>query len=182
MNLTDYCIKRKKQLIYNATNCYGLLKIFKKCKKNMGVYDFPISHNSDGSSVIRFKKINEDYFEEYNSYYKYLHDDKKYFVWYKEVYSKQDRKKSNKKENHSKIKNKIIDRDGGRCISCGTNENLTIDHIVPISKSFDRSYYNLMTLCHKCNVTKFDNDLPDDFIKKYLIPIIVNRKQSLSNV
>jgi len=44
----------------------------------------------------------------------------------------------------------------GSCFRCGTKDNLSADHIVPISKGGNHSAGNLMTLCRSCNASKRD--------------------------
>jgi 5-methylcytosine-specific restriction endonuclease McrA len=48
----------------------------------------------------------------------------------------------------------IFDRDGRKCLRCGTSEYLQIDHIVPFSKGGTTSRENLQTLCKSCNCRK----------------------------
>lgn len=56
-----------------------------------------------------------------------------------------------------KIREFIFKRDGYRCLKCSTKENLSIDHIVAVSKSGENKLSNLQTLCKSCNSTKSDN-------------------------
>ncbi|MBU8921819.1 MAG: HNH endonuclease [Bacteroidales bacterium] len=49
---------------------------------------------------------------------------------------------------------RILDRDGHVCLSCGSTEALEIDHIVPVSKGGTSEDTNLQTLCGNCNATK----------------------------
>ena len=51
----------------------------------------------------------------------------------------------------------VYNRDGNRCVRCGSRYNLEIDHIVPIAKGGKTEYSNLQTLCHRCNVKKGDS-------------------------
>jgi 5-methylcytosine-specific restriction endonuclease McrA len=58
----------------------------------------------------------------------------------------------------------------GRWVGC---ENLTIDHIVPISKGGEHTIVNIQAICRKCNVIKRDKiyyylDIPEDLYKKAL--------------
>lgn len=40
------------------------------------------------------------------------------------------------------------------CYNCGTRDNLSIDHIIPLSRGGNHSIGNLMTLCRPCNSSK----------------------------
>lgn len=48
----------------------------------------------------------------------------------------------------------IFERDGYRCVQCGTSEDLTIDHIHPKSLGGADTADNLQTLCRPCNCRK----------------------------
>ena len=54
----------------------------------------------------------------------------------------------------NKLRFYIYNRDGNRCVHCGSRENLEVDHIIPISKGGKTVVNNLQTLCHRCNVEK----------------------------
>lgn len=48
----------------------------------------------------------------------------------------------------------VIARDGGICVSCDTTDDLTVDHIQPVIKGGRTDPDNLQTLCRSCNSKK----------------------------
>ena len=52
-----------------------------------------------------------------------------------------------------RIRQTVINRDGC-CQRCGTEDNLSVDHIVPRSLGGDDSLSNLEVLCQSCNSSK----------------------------
>ncbi|MBU1065526.1 HNH endonuclease [bacterium] len=45
-------------------------------------------------------------------------------------------------------------RDSGKCVNCGSRENLEYDHIIPISKGGSNTARNIELLCENCNRSK----------------------------
>lgn len=69
----------------------------------------------------------------------------------------------------SGVRETVLKRDGNRCQGCGSTENLTLDHEIPVSRHFNTEGYkqepekrnewyndtnNLETLCRACNSRK----------------------------
>jgi 5-methylcytosine-specific restriction endonuclease McrA len=46
------------------------------------------------------------------------------------------------------------------CVECGSTENLTVDHILPISKGGDTVPENVQVMCGPCNWKK-DSEIPE---------------------
>jgi hypothetical protein len=61
-------------------------------------------------------------------------------------------------KNREQISLALIERDGYECGHCRTQDDLTIDHIEPISKGGSDELKNLRFLCRKCNSAKSDKD------------------------
>jgi hypothetical protein len=49
---------------------------------------------------------------------------------------------------------KVLERDGFRCVICGSDHNPQVDHVVPESLGGSRHEDNLQTLCEECNNKK----------------------------
>jgi hypothetical protein len=56
-----------------------------------------------------------------------------------------------------KVMDKVWNRDGGKCVKCGSNEKLEFDHIIPFSKGGSNTYRNIQLLCENCNRSKSNN-------------------------
>ncbi len=54
----------------------------------------------------------------------------------------------------------VLDRDGHQCSYCGSTDNLTIDHIIPVAHGGLSIIENLRTLCGHCNTSKGSGDRP----------------------
>ncbi|KAI5069299.1 hypothetical protein GOP47_0015600 [Adiantum capillus-veneris] len=67
---------------------------------------------------------------------------------------------------HSKVKltlnrKNIFLRDRFRCQYCGTRENLTLDHVIPLSRGGEWTWQNLVTACTDCNSKKGNKTLEE---------------------
>lgn len=59
------------------------------------------------------------------------------------------------------LRMQVFERDGFACLECGSEEDLSCDHAVPVSKGGETTLENLQTLCRPCNSRKKDR------IRKY---------------
>lgn len=53
-------------------------------------------------------------------------------------------------------RNRIYRRDNYSCVYCGSQRNLTLDHVIPKSRGGRNEWTNLVTSCSKCNLKKAD--------------------------
>lgn len=70
----------------------------------------------------------------------------------------------------------IIRSWNSQCAYCGSNQNITLDHIIPLAKGGSNITNNLICCCKSCNRSKAHNKMEDwyksqDFFseKKYAI-------------
>ncbi|MDR2808300.1 MAG: HNH endonuclease [Spirochaetaceae bacterium] len=54
----------------------------------------------------------------------------------------------------SSVKQKVWERDRGKCVQCGSQIDLEYDHDIPFSKGGSNSVDNVRLLCRKCNRSK----------------------------
>lgn len=52
------------------------------------------------------------------------------------------------------VQREVWQRDGGRCVECGTKARLCFDHIVPFSLGGSNTVRNIQLLCEDCNLSK----------------------------
>lgn len=64
------------------------------------------------------------------------------------------RKKKRSRRITQAVKDQVWNRDGGKCVECGSNEKLEFDHIIPFSKGGANTYRNIQLLCERCNREK----------------------------
>jgi 5-methylcytosine-specific restriction endonuclease McrA len=48
----------------------------------------------------------------------------------------------------------LVEECGGRCLCCGSQEPLTVDHVIPLSLGGANSIDNIQPLCESCNLLK----------------------------
>jgi len=61
----------------------------------------------------------------------------------------------------------VFRRDNHQCVYCGSEDNLTIDHVIPKSKGGGNTWKNMVSCCATCNVKK-DNKTPEEVGMKML--------------
>ena len=80
---------------------------------------------------------------------------------------------------------RVFKRDNHQCLYCGSQKELTIDHVQPRSRGGRNTWTNLVTCCSKCNHKK-GNKTPEEanmkLRKKPYEPTFVNEHESLTGV
>ena len=66
-------------------------------------------------------------------------------------------------------KKNVYRRDGHTCQYCGSASDLTLDHVLPISRGGRTAWNNVVCCCRKCNARK-GNRLPEDAGMRLLRP------------
>ena len=64
----------------------------------------------------------------------------------------------------------VFKRDGFRCQYCGTEKELTLDHLIPKAKGGKTSWNNLVTACKTCNSKKGNYSLEEAGLQLSLRP------------
>ena len=52
------------------------------------------------------------------------------------------------------VRHEVWRRDQGKCVECGSQDNLEFDHLIPFSRGGANTVRNLQLLCEKCNRKK----------------------------
>ena len=63
----------------------------------------------------------------------------------------------------NKVRKKVLERDGYKCVWCNTDKNLGLGSVIPESRGGKRSIENYVACCQKCRPSK-GNKLPLEFI------------------
>lgn len=82
-----------------------------------------------------------------------LHDSGHFQYWNERPKGK---RKDLRKDIGKETRRIVHERSAYRCVTCGTHENLTIDHIIPLAKGGSNEIENLQTMCRSCNCKKGD--------------------------
>jgi len=60
------------------------------------------------------------------------------------------------------VQREVWQRDGGRCVACGSSEKLEFDHIIAIANGGSNTVRNIQLLCERCNRSK-GKRIPGEF-------------------
>ena len=70
------------------------------------------------------------------------------------VHLKTEVRPANRNHLSASKRKRILLRGKGRCVKCGSRENLEIDHVVPLARGGSNRLENLQLLCRDCNRRK----------------------------
>ena len=70
------------------------------------------------------------------------------------VHLKTEVRPANRNHLSASKRKRVLLRDKGRCVKCGSRENLEIDHVVPLARGGSNRLENLQLLCRSCNRRK----------------------------
>ena len=101
------------------------------------------------------RNVNEYLLEEVG--YKYNHEQylKERAKWDKSAEEKAEQSpKRASRSISSSMRLRVYKHDGYQCVVCKSNEDLAIDHIIPIAHGGTNARENLQTLCQPCNSSK----------------------------
>lgn len=66
----------------------------------------------------------------------------------------------------------VKERDGGRCVDCGSTVGVQSHHIIPVSKGGSNHGFNLICLCERCHCIrhKSNSQMQKNYRKKHAKP------------
>ena len=70
----------------------------------------------------------------------------------------------------------VWERDGEVCTYCGSTEDLTLDHVVPLSRGGTHALANLRVACRSCNSSKGAKELDEWIPWQTMLPCELHRK------
>lgn len=153
------------------------MKHCKICKKDLPISAFGKLHSSKDKLNYYCKSCNsarglKRYYAKKDQILANIHKDRKENYEHRIEIERKSRAKNKEKWRLSRnarqsIRNRIINSDvyiilekdlrriySSPCINCGSKENQSLDHIIPLSRGGTHSIGNITTLCLTCNMKK----------------------------
>jgi hypothetical protein len=80
------------------------------------------------------------------------------FATDEQLAEQEERQKANRQKQKKRIpaglRTKVFERDGYKCLACGSQKDLRCDHVIPESNGGPMEANNMQTLCQSCNSKK----------------------------
>ncbi len=103
-------------------------------------------------------------------------------IWHKVRCSKSRRPSCNSRIDVSDIRTAIFNRDGNRCVYCGSEQDLHLDHVMPKSIFPWHDIYNIVTACKKCNYKKGKRILMEPHLSSIMAYLKTANRRFDSNI
>jgi hypothetical protein len=81
------------------------------------------------------------------------------------------------------VRERILNKCNNKCVKCGSDEKLEVDHIIPLSIGGREDEDNMQILCKKCNRKKYNKAEYNGLIaldENYELYILLNREKCLN--
>lgn len=75
------------------------------------------------------------------------------------VQQDQERQANNPRYIPRDVMTEVWNRDGGKCVKCGSQQSLEFDHIIPVSLGGASTAHNVQLLCQPCNRSKGNREV-----------------------
>lgn len=160
--------KNKRDFYAVKTSWDGLYAYCKSCCKKLSANRYIKSKKKINLAGKRWRDKNKEYLKEKGKNYYQENREKVLKIMRKKYWSSPDRLEKQRKKNHVRrarangemgfFKNKewedLLKYYGNKCLSCGTQDNLVADHVIPLVKEGANTIDNIQPLCGSCNSKK----------------------------
>jgi 5-methylcytosine-specific restriction endonuclease McrA len=163
------CLTDISHKIKRAKYCSELCgRLFNKERARKRTTDWCIANKErHAANVAKFKKDNPDYDSEQSA--KWHAENPQYnLMWRSNNRDKMRIHYQNRRvwvKEAGKLSKESVDLMflifGRNCLKCGNTNDLTVDHIVPLSRGGSNYIYNLQPLCKRCNSIKGNRNCED---------------------
>lgn len=137
----------------NILDCYAEFIYLKWVKVGEEFWDFDKINKVENclSLLRRYKIVNPDDLSDMRVKLRQIYDQYKQWT---ERKNNQPRRIACSVTGDEKIRTVVFELHGKQCLRCGTNKNISIDHIVPVFKGGLNEIGNFQPLCKSCNSWK----------------------------
>lgn len=133
----------------NGSN-YEVSMGYSPTEVTQGVFELKGEQETKAEKWERLQAI-EDVLDQQNE--QYSHERNR---WLQDLEARREAQTSKRRREPipKRVKMHVWQRDGGRCVECGSKERLEYDHIIPLSKGGSNTERNIQLLCERHNRSK----------------------------